>query len=48
MMLTILKMKVEGRHDPAIVNRAVHVMNAMTAYGILEMICQSEGRQWIR
>ena len=43
-----ISMKVEGRHDPAIVNRAVHVVNAMTAYGILEMICQSEGRQWIR
>jgi chorismate synthase len=43
-----IQMNVEGRHDPAIVNRAVHVVNAMTAYGILEMICQSEGRQWIR
>jgi chorismate synthase len=43
-----ISLNVEGRHDPAIVNRAVHVVNAMTAYGILEMICQSEGRQWIR
>ena len=43
-----ISMNVQGRHDPAIVNRAVHVVNAMTAYGILEMICQSEGRQWIR
>jgi chorismate synthase len=42
-----ITMKVEGRHDPAIVNRAVHVINAITAYGVLEMICQSEGRQWI-
>jgi len=42
-----ITMQVEGRHDPAIVNRAVHVVNAITAYGILEMICQSEGRQWI-
>ncbi len=43
-----ITLQVQGRHDPAIVNRAVHVINAMTAYGILEMICQSEGRQWIR
>jgi chorismate synthase len=43
-----ISMHVEGRHDPAIVHRAVHVVNAMTAYGVLEMICQSEGRQWIR
>jgi chorismate synthase len=43
-----ISMQVEGRHDPAIVHRAVHVVNAMTAYGVLEMICQSEGRQWIR
>ena len=42
-----ITMQVEGRHDPAIVNRAVHVINAITAYGVLEMICQSEGRQWI-
>ena len=39
---------IEGRHDPAIVNRAVHVVNAMTAYGILEIITKQEGQAWMR
>ena len=29
---------IKGRHDPAIVYRAVHVVNAMAAYAILELI----------
>ena len=37
-----------GRHDPAIVNRVVHVINAITAYALLEIICQEEGTSWIK
>ncbi len=37
-----------GRHDPAIVHRVVHVINAVTAYAILEIICRSEGLSWIK
>jgi chorismate synthase len=40
--------QIEGRHDPAIVNRAVHVVTAMTAYGILEIITKQEGQSWMR
>lgn len=40
--------QIEGRHDPAIVNRAVHVVNAMTAYGMLEIITKQEGQSWMR
>lgn len=37
-----------GRHDPAIVHRVVHVINAITAYATLEIICRSEGLTWIK
>ncbi len=37
-----------GRHDPAIVHRVVHVINAITSYAILEIICQKEGFSWIK
>lgn len=37
-----------GRHDPAIVHRVVHVINAVTAYAILEVICRNEGLSWIK
>lgn len=33
---------IKGRHDPAIVYRAVHVVNAMAAYGTLELILRQE------
>lgn len=42
---TILELK--GRHDPCIVHRVVHVINAITAYGILEIITRKEGTSWI-
>jgi len=37
-----------GRHDPCIVHRVVHVVNAMTSYGILETIVRTEGLKWIK
>ena len=37
-----------GRHDPAIVHRVVHVINAITAYATLEIICRNEGLSWIK
>jgi chorismate synthase len=37
-----------GRHDPAIVHRAVHVINAITSYAILELMARREGPEWIR
>lgn len=50
--INIAKMKNEtmslvGRHDPAIVHRVVHVINAITSYAILEIICREEGFSWI-
>jgi chorismate synthase len=30
--------QIKGRHDPAIVHRAVHVVNAMSAYACLELL----------
>lgn len=33
---------IKGRHDPAIVYRAVHVVNAMAAYAALELILREE------
>lgn len=37
-----------GRHDPAIVHRVIHVINAVTAYATLEIICRNEGLSWIK
>jgi len=36
-----------GRHDPCIVHRVIHVINAMTSYAILEIIARTEGVKWI-
>ncbi len=42
---TVLELK--GRHDPCIVHRVVHVINAITAYGILDIMARKEGLSWI-
>jgi len=36
-----------GRHDPSIVPRVLPVINAITAYAVLEMICRIEGTTWM-
>ena len=41
-------MELVGRHDPCIVHRVIHVINAITSYAILEIIARSEGLQWIK
>ncbi|MCK5761841.1 MAG: chorismate synthase, partial [Candidatus Izimaplasma sp.] len=43
-----VKINLKGRHDPSIVHRAVHVINAITAYAILELIVRKEGVTWIK
>lgn len=40
-------LELKGRHDPCIVHRVVHVINAITAYGILEIMARKEGLSWI-
>jgi chorismate synthase len=40
--------ELEGRHDPAIVHRAIHVINAMTAYAMVELLARTEGPNWLR
>ena len=42
-----VSLDLKGRHDPCIVHRVVHVINAITAYGILEIIARKEGTSWI-
>ena len=41
------KLELKGRHDPCIVHRVVHVINAITAYGIMEIMAREEGFSWI-
>lgn len=41
-------MELEGRHDPCIVHRVIHVINAMTNFAILELIVRKEGIGWIK
>jgi chorismate synthase len=41
-------LELKGRHDPAIVHRVIHVINAITNYAILEVITRKEGTSWIK
>lgn len=41
-------LELRGRHDPCIVHRVVHVINAMTSYAILEIIARTEGSKWMK
>jgi chorismate synthase len=43
-----VKLNLQGRHDPAIVHRVIHVINAVTAYAILEFVIRKEGYSWIK
>jgi chorismate synthase len=36
-----------GRHDPAIVHRVIHVINAITNYAMVEAITKEEGYKWM-
>lgn len=36
-----------GRHDPCIVHRVIHVINAISNYAILEFITKEEGYKWM-
>jgi chorismate synthase len=40
-------LELEGRHDPCIVHRVIHVINAVTAYAITEIISREEGTKWM-
>lgn len=41
-------LEVEGRHDPAIINRAVHVVNAAVYFGLLDLILDDQENEWMR
>lgn len=41
-------LELKGRHDPAIVHRVIHVINAITNYAILELIVRKEGTKWMK
>lgn len=43
-----VKLNLKGRHDPAIVHRVIHVINAMTNYAALELIIRKEGYSWLK
>lgn len=43
-----VKLNLQGRHDPSIVHRVIHVINAITAYAILELVIRKEGYSWIK
>lgn len=42
-----VSLALQGRHDPCIVHRVIHVINAITAYGVLETITRKEGTSWM-
>lgn len=45
--LTETTLEITGRHDPCIALRAIHVINAMVQYGILETISRKDGTSWM-
>jgi chorismate synthase len=46
--MTNVKHQIQGRHDPCIVHRVIHVINAITAYAVLEVIARKEGLTWVK
>ncbi len=44
---TTAMLEIVGRHDPAIVHRAVHVVNAAVYYGILDLMLAERPREWM-
>lgn len=42
-----VKFNIEGRHDPAIIHRARVVVDSMTAFGLLDLICMRYGYMWM-
>jgi chorismate synthase len=41
-------LNLKGRHDPCIVHRVIHVINAVTSYALLEVIARKEGLTWVK
>jgi len=41
-------LEVHGRHDPAIIHRAVHVVNAAVCFGLLDLILEDQAKAWMR
>ena len=41
-----VSLQINGRHDPAIVHRALHVINSAAALTVLDMICMEYGTRW--
>ncbi|NLZ61707.1 MAG: chorismate synthase, partial [Acholeplasmataceae bacterium] len=39
--------EIGGRHDPAIVLRAVPIVNAVLAYGVLDLLFQYHEKDWL-
>ncbi len=43
-----VELSIKGRHDPAIVNRVVHVINAAIYYGILDLLVTAHAVDWMK
>lgn len=44
----VVPLEIKGRHDPAIINRVVHVVNAVLYFGILDYILTTVGKDWMK
>jgi len=43
-----VELAIKGRHDPAIVNRVVHVINAVVYYGLLDLLVTAHAVDWMK
>jgi chorismate synthase len=41
-------LEIHGRHDPAIIHRAIHVVNAAVCFGLLDLILEEQAKAWMR
>lgn len=43
-----VQLEIKGRHDPAIVNRGIHVVNAVLYLGMLDLYLDTYPRSWMK
>ncbi len=45
---TNIELEIKGRHDPAIIQRAIHVVNSVLYFSALDLLLLSQANKWMR
>jgi len=43
-----IELEIKGRHDPAIIQRVIHVVNSVLYFSALDMLLLSQANKWMR